>query len=694
MLPRPAEARPRVRIGRYVVLGRMGKGGMGTVYRARDEALEREVALKTLNAEGGLSPDSLKRFQNEAKAAARLNHPNIITVFELGEERGIPYIAMEMLSGVDLEALLRKGPPLAVAEKLDVLVQVLRGLAYAHDRAIVHRDVKPSNVRLLEDGAAKIMDFGIAKLEGAHLTKTGMMVGTVNYMSPEQVRGRKLDGRSDVFSAGVILYEMLAGERPFRGEGPTQTLYRIVHDEPAPIDPAALGPAAGRIGPILSRALAKDPEARYAGAGAFADDLQAVLDELQRTAGTDARAGVRSAVAVRRAANPPSPEVDDGFPELEATFAPSGTRSAGATELAATVVQGTVAAGDAFGAAPTVADVPPALAPATAAEAPLASTSATTFATRRSWRWAGLGLLAVVAVAAVVLLRGSRPAAPAELRVAVRSQPVGAAVLVDGRDTGVVTNGEVTLPARPERDVTLTFRKAGHREETRTLRVPGAAGEPVSVALAASGPVVRVVTRPAGAAVSLDGERLAGATPLDVALAGDGPHRVAVSLDGYAPREATIAAGERKEAIDLDLEKLAPAGEVVVHAPYPVDVSWRGRSLAKGESSPRVPVPGGRQTLVLSAPAVFLRAEVSVVVPPGGEATVSAPALGKLNVRATPDNCQVFVDGAFVDYPPILDRPAAAGRHVVGFRWPDGSRHEEAVEVRPGSPSFVVGRKE
>ena len=689
MLPRPAEARPRVRIGRYVVLGRMGKGGMGTVYRARDEALEREVALKTLNAEGGLSPDSLKRFQNEAKAAARLNHPNIITVFELGEERGIPYIAMEMLSGVDLEALLRKGPPLAVAEKLDVLVQVLRGLAYAHERAIVHRDVKPSNVRLLEDGTAKIMDFGIAKLEGAHLTKTGMMVGTVNYMSPEQVRGRRLDGRSDVFSAGVILYEMLAGERPFRGEGPTQTLYRIVHDEPAPIDPAALGPAAGRIGPIVARALAKDPEARYAGAGAFADDLQAVLEELQRTAGTDARAGVRSAVAARRAATPPAPEVDDGFPVLVATFAPSGTRSAQATELAATVVQGTVAAGDAFGSAPTVADVSP-------AGAPLApgSTPSSAGATPRSWRWAGLGLLAVVAVAAFVLLRGSRPAAPAELRVAVRSQPVGAAVLVDGRDTGVVTNGEVLLPAGPERDVTLTFRKAGHREEARTIRVPGAAGEPVSVALEASGPVVRVVTRPAGAAVSLDGDRLAGATPLDVALVGDGPHRVAVSLDGYAPREATIAAGERREAIDLDLEKLAPAGEVVVRSPYPVEVSWRGRSLAKAESSPRVSVPGGRQTLVLSAPAVFLRAEVSVVVPPGGEASVASPALGKLNVRATPDNCQVFVDGAFVDYPPILDRPAAAGRHVVGFRWPDGSRHEEAVEVRPGSPSFVVGRKE
>jgi len=692
MLPRRAEARARVRIGRYVVVGRMGRGGMGTVYRARDEALEREVALKTLNAEGGLAPESLKRFQNEAKAAARLGHPNIITVYELGEERGVPYIAMEMLSGVDLEALLRKGPPLAVAEKIDVLVQVLRGLAYAHERNIVHRDVKPSNVRLLEDGTAKIMDFGIAKLEGAHLTKTGMMVGTVNYMSPEQVRGRKLDGRSDVFSAGVILYEMLAGERPFRGEGPTQTLYRIVNEDPAPLDPAALGPAGERLGPIVSRALAKDPDSRYPGATALADDLQAILDDLQRTAGTDARAGLRSAVAARKGATPPSPEVDDGFPELEATFAASATRGAGETEMGATVVQGTLVDGDALGAAPTVAAAPTVgVGPTVAAPSDSRAREA---ASRRSWLRAGLGLLAVVVVGAVVLVRGSRPGTPVEVRLAVRSQPVGAAVLVDGRDTGVLTNGEVPLPSQPARDVTLTFRKAGHREETRTVRLPGAAGEVVSVTLAAEAPVVRVATRPAGAAVSLDGERVAGTTPLDVALVGDGPHRVAVSLDGYAPRESTIAAGERKATLDLELEKLAPAGAVVVRSTYPVEVSWRGRSLARGESSPRVSVPGGRQVLGLSAPSVFLRAEVAVEVPPRGETSVAAPALGKLNVRATPDNCQVFVDGAFVDYPPILDRPAAAGRHVVGFRWPDGSKHEETVEVRPGSPAFVVGRKE
>src|SRR6266851_609438 len=195
-----AEGRYRKRIGKYAITGRIGRGGMGMVYRGYDEVLEREVAVKTLTLEGSLDDESRRRFAIEAKAAARLQHPNIITVYELGEDRGLPFIAMELLPGTDLE-------PLMLQEKLDLVIQVCRGLAYAHDHKVVHRDIKPSNVRVLEDGTVKIMDFGIAKLGGSGVTKAGMMVGTVHYMSPEQIRGQTLDGRSDLFSVGVILYE-------------------------------------------------------------------------------------------------------------------------------------------------------------------------------------------------------------------------------------------------------------------------------------------------------------------------------------------------------------------------------------------------------------------------------------------------------------------------------------------------------
>jgi hypothetical protein len=295
-------------------------------------------------------------------------------------------------------------------------------------------------------------------------------------------------------------------------------------------------------------------------------------------------------------------------------------------------------------------------------------------------------------VAAAVLLRGSGPKAPAELRLGVRSQPLGASVLVDGRDTGVVTNGELVVPAPVPEQVVLTFRKAGHRDETRSVRLPLPAGEAVSVTLQAAANLVPVRTEPPGAAVTLDGERVAGVTPLDVALDPKVEHRIGVSLEGYASREVRLEAGAAAGTPDVVLEKLAPAGTVTVASSYPLDVLWRGRLLARGEVSPRVSVPGGRQVLTLVSGTLFLRADVTVQVPPGGEASLAAPATGRLNVRAVPDNCEVFVDGTFVDYPPILERPVAAGRHTVAFRWPDGAKSEQVVEVKGGAPTFVVGR--
>jgi hypothetical protein len=708
MLPQAADTRTRPRIGRYLITGRIGRGGMGMVYRGLDEALEREVAVKILNAEGSLDADSRRRFEVEAKAAARLQHPNIVTVFELGEDRGLPFIAMEMLPGADLDALLRAGEEMPLTEKLDVVAQICRGLAYAHERGIVHRDIKPSNVRLLEDGTAKIMDFGIAKLGGTHLTKTGMMVGTVHYMSPEQVRGKPLDGRSDVFSAGVILYELLAGERPFRGEGATQVLYKIVNEEPPPPDLAAFGVLGPKLQSILSRALAKDPDARYPGAKALADELAAVLEEAHEAghptpalaaealaAARDAARGGRGEEAVARlhglvVAHPgflearralraqlreqkqkrePAAAGPAGYPELEATFQAAPTRRESATGLLPTV---------ALSSAATPGEPPP------AAPEPR----------RRAWLWAGGALLAIGAVAAGVLLRGGGSAVPVAVHVQVRSQPIGATVLVDGRDSGVVTNGEIVVRAPAPDEVVLTFRKAGHRDETRRVRLPLAAAEPVSVTLEAVASLVAVRTRPPGAAVTVDGERVAGVTPLEVVLDPKAEHRVTASLEGHAPREVRVEAGAAAEPLDIALEPLAPAGTVTVASSYPLDVLWRGRLLVRGEVSPRVSVPGGRQVLTLVSGSLFLRADVTIQVPPGGEASIAAPATGKLNVRAVPDNCEVFVNGTFVDYPPILERPMAAGRHTIAFRWPDGAKSEQAVEVKGGAPTFVVGRKE
>ena len=707
MLPQAATPRTRLRIGRYLITGRIGRGGMGMVYRGLDEALEREVAVKTLVGEGTEDSEGLRRFKVEAKAAARLQHPNIVTVYEMGEDRGRHFIAMEMLPGVDLETLLRSGEEIPLAEKLDVVTQVCRGLAYAHERGIVHRDIKPSNVRLLDDGTAKIMDFGIAKLGGTHLTKTGMMVGTVHYMSPEQVRGKPLDGRSDVFSVGVILYELLAGERPFRGEGATQVLYKIVNEEPPPVDLAALGDFAPRLQEILSRALAKDPDARYPSAAALGYDLAGVLEGVRKTgdpvpalavealaaARTATRGGeecvarlrglvasypgflaarraLRTALSEQEKRHETLPAEPEGYPELEATFEVAPTRHERDTEPGPTV-------------AISGASTPGVPAPAV-----------TEPARRRGWLWGATGLAGAAIVATVVLLRGAVPSVPAEVRIPVRSQPMGASVLLDGRETGTLTNGELVVPAPVPEQVALTFRKSGHRDETRTVRLPLPAGEAISVTLQTAALLVPVRTQPSGAAVTVDREKVAGVTPLEVSLDPGGEHHVGVALDGHVAQNVRVEKGASPATIDVVLEKAAPAGLVSVSSSYALDVLWRGRPLARGEVSPRVSVPGGRQVLTLVSSSLFLKADVAVQVPPGGEASLQAPPAGKLNVRAQPENCEVFVDGTFVDYPPILDRPVAAGRHTVAFRWPDGARSEQVVEVKGGAPTFVVGGKE
>jgi len=700
VLPDQAGLRSRRRIGRYRVISRIGRGGMGMVYRCLDETLEREVAVKTLTLEGSLDEESRKRFEVEAKAAAKLQHPNIVTVFELGADRGMSFIAMELLPGVDLEALLRSGETLLLPEQLNIVIQVCRGLAYAHEHRIIHRDIKPSNIRLLDDGTAKIMDFGIAKLGGTQLTKAGMMVGTVHYMSPEQVRGKPLDGRSDVFSLGVILYELLAGRRPFTWEGATEVLYKIVHDPPPPLN-TEIGGLTPRLQEVLDRALAKDPDRRYPSAGGLADDLADVLESYSRTLrgvprSGDAQEAVKAArrllkeggvdeslrrlrelkeesphsVEVRRAlrtanrdlqrrAHPPAPEPDD-FPELDTTFHAPATRRAPETLLPPTTVQ--------------PAEVPP------------------PGGKGRGLLWGAL--LGVAVTAAVVLALVASRSPSAAVHIPVRSQPVGAAVLLDGKETGVQTNGELVLsPPLPPRLV-LTFRKEGHKDEVRTVKLPLPAGEAVSVALAAASVALPVMSDPPGAFVALDGQRLAGTTPIDVPFDPSLEHRLNIVLDGYAPQEVRLIPGQVPTDVRTKLEPVGPLGTVTVASTYPLDVLWRGKPLAREQVAPRVSLPAGRQVLTLVSSPYFLRTDVAVTVGAGGQAVVEAPGLGKISIRANPDNCQVFIDGAFVDYPPILDKAAAAGVHAVSFRWADGTKRQETAEVVPGGAAFVTGRKE
>ncbi len=262
-------------VGHYRIEGRLGSGGMGVVYRARDTRLEREVALKFLPPHLGLDPGAKDRFLAEARAAAALEHPAICTVHEIEEsEDGRLFIAMACYEGETLEQRIARGP-LPMADAVAIATRIASGLAAAHARGVVHRDVKPGNVMLTADGGVKLLDFGLAKVADVTLTRPGTTPGTVAYMSPEQVRGEPVDARTDLWSLGVVLYEMLTGVRPFRGESDRVLLGRIPHEEPEPLcdlRPEAPGPLAR----IVERLLRKYPDARHRDVEELLADLEQV----------------------------------------------------------------------------------------------------------------------------------------------------------------------------------------------------------------------------------------------------------------------------------------------------------------------------------------------------------------------------------------------------------------------------------
>jgi serine/threonine-protein kinase len=274
------------KIGKYEIVKPLGKGAMGIVYLAHDTILERDVALKVMVSTIADDPELNDRFKREARAVAKMAHPNVVNVFDLGSHTdGSPYIAMELLKGQDLQKAVRSGPSLSLERKVAIIVQVLAGLAHAHQAGIVHRDIKPANIFLGDDGTVKIMDFGVARLTTASMTGTGNIVGTADYMSPEQVKGAKVDGRSDLFSVGCMLYELIAGQRPFHSDNLMAIFYKITHEE-ANFALLPRGPEYEALLPYLQKALAKSLDERYQSAQEFALELRHYLQQHGSRSGT------------------------------------------------------------------------------------------------------------------------------------------------------------------------------------------------------------------------------------------------------------------------------------------------------------------------------------------------------------------------------------------------------------------------
>src|SRR6476660_577811 len=264
--------------GRYEITGEVGRGAMGVVYRANDPFIGRTVAVKTLQLSeqgtGLTREELLSRFQTEARAAGLLTHPNIVVVYDAGEENGLYYITMELVEGKSLQHLIDSGQMFPLPRVLHIMEQTCSALQFAHERNVIHRDIKPANLMLTADDTVKVTDFGTAKiLQFGTVQQTAHVMGTPSYMSPEQVKGKVVDGRSDIFSLGVLLYEMVTGEKPFPGQNITTVIYKIVNEEPVPprqIDPS-IHPG---ISAVVMKALAKEPEARYQSCREMLEDLR------------------------------------------------------------------------------------------------------------------------------------------------------------------------------------------------------------------------------------------------------------------------------------------------------------------------------------------------------------------------------------------------------------------------------------
>jgi len=330
--------------GRYELLEELGHGAMGVVYHAKDPVIGRDVAVKTIrlvHAGGGMSPEELsERFKTEAHAAGLLSHPNIVVIYDAGEEDGQFYIIMELIEGESIQALLDHGQSFPLPRVLRLIDQACSALEFAHQRSVVHRDIKPANLMLTQDDQLKITDFGTAKILEMGASQTATVIGTPSYMSPEQIKGSAVDGRSDIFALGVILYELVTGQKPFPGENVTTVIYRIVNEEPIPprqID-ASIHPG---LAAVIERALAKDPEDRFQSCREMSHALKNYSQLHQSSASTPT---VRlPSTAPFPAISTPSGYAPSGYRAVAPRFVPASVPVAPAAGLPARMRTGSIA---------------------------------------------------------------------------------------------------------------------------------------------------------------------------------------------------------------------------------------------------------------------------------------------------------------------------------------------------------------
>ena len=704
------------KLGRFEIVREIGRGAMGQVLLAHDPKIDRQVALKTLAASQGMSEEEARetsqRFLREAQAAGRLLHPHIVTIFDVGEDAGLSFIAMEYIDGMTLERHARADSLLPPSRLLELMTQAASALDYAHQAKVIHRDIKPANLMLQEDGSLKVTDFGLAKNPSASLTQTGVLLGTPSYMSPEQIQGKDLDGRSDLFSLGVVLYELLTGQRPFEADSISTIIYRVLYEDPRPATAhnPALPPA---VHAVLEKALAKDPARRYATGAALVSDLRKAFSDLP--AETMARPfPIPTAPPAPRRPSPASVQT-----RRSATGAMP--RPGTATARSARPPLGPVPAPRAQ-AAPTLLAHRPAKILALVLMVILGLAVFPRGANRgdRSFARFSPGLLrlpqpgptqaAGVGAGGDAANGGSMPAvagAPApdaaagggmpagRVTIEVQTRPAGASVFLDD------------IPLAEPRVVLALSDPETHAIRARSGCLEGIAEKSAADLATMEGPlvlelrerreVVAIGSEPAGARIRIDGKDTGKSTPIEIEMDACRERTVELRLDGHRHWTKTFPAGQDVEAVAEALKSVAlqamPRGTVMLPRPK----GWTGDvflgNARIGRTGEPIALDEGSYNLLVINSKVFAKTSVPVVVRGNETARPMAvfPGLGSLTVQAQPSNCKVYVDGAYVDVTPILDLPMASGDHDIAVVFvPNGAEQKRRVTIRADRSERVV----
>jgi serine/threonine protein kinase len=669
------------KIGRYDVVEELGRGAMGVVYKVRDPNIGRFVALKTMRLDvQGLEHDEvLRRFRHEARAAGRMNHPNVVIVFDAQESDGLFYIAMEYIQGETLYSILSRQKTLAADKIIDYSRQICAGLDYAHSMGVIHRDVKPANIMITPQGTAKIMDFGVAKM-GASLTQDGTVVGTPDCMSPEQVKGRPLDGRSDLFSYGVVLYQMFTGTKPFVGEDVTSVIYKIISAHPVP--PRDLDPSIHPgLSAIVLKTLAKDPNDRYQTGAELARDLENYTS-VNSIALTAAAQRSSTPAYIPPVFNAPSRE-----PDLLEELRPKRTSpwiKWGITLVAWSIViaafmaptplhdktlsvleQLRVMAEAKFGrgrlaplfnklkplianskptdSAPTQGSLPDTNAPATPSEAAAQTQPDSANQEPASAPSQPSTSPVNTPTAAEVPADNTSPAKAIETAtVQFESTPAGASVQIDGRsDPAWIT--PVSIPELSPGAHQLVFAKAGYLAEAREVDV-SAGKSNYSVSLTAAGATLNISSEPKGAHIMLDGRETGRITPAEIRVE-SGEHTIGLTIEKYRPASTLITLRD---------------GQVFNYAP-----------VLQAVAAPTLSEPH--------------KQNISPPKPP----TVTPAKMGGLDVRSTPPGAYIVINGRntgkitpqHLSYPP--------GRYFLTLRLDDYKPVTQIIVIEEGKPLIL-----